>query len=247
MLNQLEISQWIALMVVAFVIGISKTGLTGIITLVIPILAEIFGGMASTGILLPMLIVGDILGLFYYRQSAEKKDILNLLPWAYMGVGLGLVLGNQINDYEFKILIAISVLIGLAILVYFEVKKGKVHLPSGWWFYALTGILCGFTSMIGNAAGPIFSVYLLAKGVDKAKYLGITAWFFFIVNVSKVPLQIFFWKNITNETLLIALYMTPLIIIGGILGAIIVKKMNENLFRKLMIALTFVASLKLFF
>ena len=107
-------------MVVAFVIGISKTGLTGIITLVIPILAEIFGGMASTGILLPMLIVGDILGLFYYRQSAEKKDILNLLPWAYMGVGLGLVLGNQINDYEFKILIAISVLIGLAILVYFK-------------------------------------------------------------------------------------------------------------------------------
>ncbi len=205
-----------------------------------------FGGKASTGILLPMLIVGDTMGLVYYREAAEKKDILVVLPWAFIGLILGLLLGNVIDDRQFKMMIAISVLIGLGVLIYFEVKGNDIYLPKGRWFYGLTGILCGFTSMIGNAAGSIFSVYLLANRVDKKKYLGITAWFFFIVNVAKVPLQMIVWNNIDSGTLLIAAMMTPVIVVGGAIGARVVKHMNETFFRRLMVVLTIVASIKLF-
>jgi len=246
LLPNLDVFQWIAIGLVALIIGVSKTGLTGLLTLVIPILAGIFGGKASTGILLPMLIVGDTMGLVYHREAAEKKDILIVLPWAFIGLFLGLALGNYIDDRQFKMMIAISVLIGLAILIYFEIKGNDIELPEGRWFYGLTGILCGFTSMIGNAAGSIFSVYLLAKRVDKKKYLGVTAWFFFIVNVSKVPLQIIVWNNIDLGTLLIAAIATPIIIFGGVIGARLVKHMNETFFRRLMVVLTIVASIKLF-
>ncbi len=246
-LPDLEFTQWILVIVVAFLVGISKTGLTGLLTMVIPVLAAIFGGKASTGIILPMLIVGDILALVYYKRHAEKEDILKLLPWTGAGLILGLTVGSYIDDVQFKALIAISVLLCLIILIYFEIKEDGVKVPKGIWFHAFTGILAGFTSMIGNAAGPIFSVYLLAKSVDKNNYLGITAWFFFIVNVSKLPLQIFIWKNIDLQIMFLTAVLIPAIVIGGVIGAYIVKKLDDKVFRYLIIGMTAVVSVKLFF
>ncbi|KNZ41024.1 sulfite exporter TauE/SafE family protein [Acetobacterium bakii] len=243
----LELVQWIWIVFAALLIGVSKTGISGLLTLVIPILAAVFGGKASTGIILPMLIVGDIFALLYYKRNAKKEDILKLLPWTFLGLILGLVIGGYINDEQFKSLIAISVLLCLFLLIYFEKKADQIKIPDKTWLYALVGILAGFTSMIGNAAGPIFSVYLLAKGVKKENFLGITAWFFFIVNITKLPMQVFVWKNITVQTFALTGLMIPFIGIGAVLGAFIIKRINERLFRYLIIGMTAIISIKLFF
>jgi uncharacterized membrane protein YfcA len=105
--------------------------------------------------------------------------------------------------------------------------------------------MSGFASMIGNAAGPIFSVYLLALGFKKNNFMGISAWFFFIINLSKVPLQIFVWKNIDAASLLTTAIMIPVITIGAVLGAFILKKINDKYFRYLVIVMTGIAALKL--
>ncbi len=243
----LELVQWIWIIFAALLIGVSKTGISGLLTLVIPILAAVFGGKASTGIILPMLIVGDVFALLYYKRNAKKEDILKLLPWTFLGLILGLVIGGYINDEQFKSLIAISVLLCLFLLIYFEKKGDQLKIPDKTWLYALVGILAGFTSMIGNAAGPIFSVYLLAKGVKKENFLGITAWFFFIVNVTKLPMQVFVWKNITVQTFALTGLMIPFIGIGAVLGAFIIKRINEKVFRYLIIGMTAIISVKLFF
>jgi len=52
-------------------------------------------------------------------------------------------------------------------------------------------VLSGFASMIGNAAGPIFAIYLLALGFTKNNFIGANSWFFFMINLIKLPLQIF--------------------------------------------------------
>ncbi|MFT8349768.1 sulfite exporter TauE/SafE family protein [Clostridium saccharoperbutylacetonicum] len=243
-LNLLQ-DQWLWLILAAFLIGFSKAGISSFTMPAIPIVASVFGGKDSTGIILPMLIVGDIFALYYYNRHAEWKNIRKLLPWTLLGLILGVIVGIYVNDKTFKACISVSVLICLVILIYTEKKGENLKVPQSTLLYALTGILCGFTSMIGNAAGPIFSVYLLAKGFKKNDFMGTTAWFFFIINLTKVPLQIFFWNNIPIKTIYLTGLMIPAIAVGAFLGVIIIKKLNERLFHLVILGVTALAAIKL--
>ena len=241
----LSLVQWLWIIVAACCIGFSKTGISSFLMPAIPIVAAVFGGKGSTGIILPMLLVGDVFALYYYNRHAQWNNIKKLLPWTLVGLVLGVIVGNFVSDKQFKFFIAISVLICLLILIYTEKKGENLKVPKNAFIYALTGMLCGFTSMIGNAAGPIFSVYLLAKGFKKNDFLGTTAWFFFIVNLTKVPLQILFWNNIPSSTVFLTISMIPAIGIGAILGVVVIKRINEKLFHRLIIAVTAIAAIKL--
>ena len=237
--------QWLTIIVAALLVGFSKTGIGGVTMLVIPFLASEFGGKDSTGIMLPMLLVGDIFAIWYYRRSVEWRNVITPLPWAIVGLGLGAFIGNYISDKTFVMLIGSIVMFCLGILVYTE-KKGKDFVvPNNIWFYILVGILSGFASMIGNAAGPIFSIYLLALGFKKNNYMGTNAWFFFIINFLKLPLQIFVWHNIGMKSLTIAIFMIPVITVGAIVGFYILKKINEKYFRYIIIAMTAIAAVRL--
>ncbi|MDF2590257.1 MAG: hypothetical protein K0S41_4100 [Anaerocolumna sp.] len=241
----LNIIQWITVIIAAFLVGFSKTGIGGVAMLAIPLLAGTFGGRDSTGIMLPMLLIGDLYAIWYYRKSVEWKNVIKPLPWAVVGLVFGVIVGSYISDKTFVILIGAIVLLCLGILIYTEVKSKNIAVPSNVWFYILVGILSGFSSMIGNAAGPIFSVYLLALGFKKNNYMGTNAWFFFIINFTKVPLQVFIWHNIGLKSLSIAAFMIPAVTIGAITGFIILKKINDKYFRYLIIGMTAVAALRL--
>ena len=238
-------TQWILVIIAAFMVGFSKTGVSSMMMLVIPILATIFGGKESTGVLLPLLVTGDLFAVWYYHKHAAWSNIKKLLPWTLVGLILGMVVGNYINDSQFKALIAIIIIICLGILLYTEKKGNKKIVPESPWLSALTGIAAGFATMIGNAAGPIFSVFLLAKGFKKYDFMGTAAWFFLIINLTKVPLQVFVWHNVTVKSFLTAGLMLPAIALGAFIGAIIIKKLNEKIFRYFIIILTAIAAIRL--
>ena len=86
--------------------------------------------------------------------------------------------------------------------------------------------------MIGNAAGPVLSVYLLSMRKEKMEYIGINAWFFLVVNLLKIPVKIFVWDNITWDTFSLNLMMLPIIGIGALIGIRIVKLFPEKAFRR---------------
>jgi len=239
-------TQWITVIIVALIIGFSKTAISGVTMLTIPIIAAAFGGRDSTGIMLPMLLVGDLFAVWYYRESVEWKKVFLPLPWALAGLILGAVVGNYISDRTFLTLMGIIILVCLGILVYTEMKGKSIKVPGKAWFYVLVGVLSGFASMIGNAAGPIFTIYLLALGFEKINFMGTNAWFFFIINLIKLPLQIIVWHNIGIRSMTITAVMLPLITLGAILGYYILKKINEKIFRYTVIIMTALAALKLF-
>ncbi len=93
----------------ALLIGFSKTGIGGVVMIAIPILALAFGGKVSTGIILPMLIAGDILAVAYYHRHADWPGIRRLLPWTVLGLLAGILVGNMINDRQFTLLIAATI------------------------------------------------------------------------------------------------------------------------------------------
>lgn len=230
--------QWMLLAVCAMLVGMSKVGVPGVSMLVVPALAIIFGGKASTGILLPMLMMADIFGVSYYHRHAEWKYLWKLLPWAAIGIGIALWVGEVVNDLWFKNIIAILVFMCIGLMLWKDRRKGNNLFPDTWWFAASMGVLGGFATMIGNVAGPIFAIYLLAMHLPKNSFIGTGAWFFLILNFSKFPLHIFVWKTISWETLTLDLMLLPAIAIGAFLGIKLVKRISDGLYRTAVIVVT---------
>ena len=243
---ELDTVQWISVIVAAILVGLSRTAVSGLAMLAIPLIASLFAGRESSGMILMMLITADLFAIFYFRQHANFKLIKSLLPWVAIGLITGLTVGRLINDGQFKILIAICIFICLIILIISEKTGGNINIPEKIWIYALTGIATGFASMIGNVAGPIFWIYLIAKKFNKNKFMGTVAWFFFILNIVKLPLQILVWKNISFQNFFPVIIVSPLIILAAFSGTFIIKKIKEKPFRYLIIIMTGIASINLF-
>ena len=242
----LTAAEWIITAICGILIGIAKTGFGGAGMPVIPILASIFGGKPSTGLLLPMLCFGDIIGVAYFHRHAEWHHILRLIPWSLAGIILGLIVGNIISDTQFNGIIAVTVLGGIVLMLLQERPGREIVIPDNRWFSALIGLAGGFTSMVGNAAGPVMALYLLSMRMPKYSFIGTWAWFFLIVNFSKLPLHAFFWGTVTVKTLAFDAAMIPSIVVGAVIGITVVKKIPEKTYRIFIIVLTALAAVKLF-
>ena len=237
---------WILIALSAMLIGMSKTGIPGVSMVVVPILASIFGGKQSTGVLLPILIMADVFAVSYYHRHANWKHLLRALPWALTGVVIALWVGEKVNDVQFKRLIAITIFVSVGIMLWRDRVAKKEHIPDSPWFAALLGLAGGFATMIGNVAGPIFAIYLLALHLPKNVFIGTTAWFFFIINLSKFPLHVFIWKTINWSTLLVDIWVLPAIALGAFLGITVVKKIPESAYRWFVILITIISALLIF-
>ena len=233
-----SILQWFLFYICAVFIGMSKVGVPGVSLIVVPTLAIIFGGKASTGVLLPMLMLADLFGVGYYHRHAEWKYLWKLLPWAFIGVGIALWVGEVVDDEWFKNIIAILVFVCIGLMLLKDRNKERNLFPDTWWFAAAMGVLGGFATMIGNVAGPIFAIYLLAMHLPKNSFIGTGAWFFLIINFSKFPLHVFIWETVSWSTLTLNITLLPGIAIGAFLGVWLVKKFSDKLYRTFVFIIT---------
>ena len=227
---------------VAMLIGMSKTGVHGAGMLAVPLLASVFGGLRSSGIMLPMLCLADIMGVWYYHRHASWSHLKKLFPWAIVGTLLGTWIGGMIDDASFKMVMAIVILISVAVMIWLE-RDHQNDVPDIPAFAAFAGIAGGFTSMVGNLAGSVMAVYFLSMRLPKREFIGTTAWFFMVINWMKIPFHVFAWKSITWESFLLDLTMIPLIIAGGVIGILVVGKMKDQTYRWFIIAMTIVAAI----
>ena len=232
MIDTLSIFQWLILSLTALCIGMSKTGIQGLMLLAVPYMAMSFGAKESTGVILPMLCMADIMAVIYYKRIADWKTVLRLLPTAILGFFIAIFVDNLIPAKEFRHLMGWTLVIALAVMIWSEIFGKENRWMRRWWYSAIFGLLGGFTTMIGNAAGPVLSVYLLSMRKDKMEYIGINAWFFLIVNLLKVPLQVFVWDNISCDTFSLNLTMLPIIGLGAWIGIRIVKVFPEKAFHR---------------
>ena len=214
--------------------------------MVVPILANAFGGRVSVGLLLPILIFADIMAVAWYNRHADWKHVLKLIPWALAGIMVASLVGKNISDLAFNRILAILVIFGIAILLWQDLRSRKEEIPKSKWFAAILGLVGGFATMMGNAAGPVMALYLLSMRLPKNTFIGTGAWFFFIVNVSKVPLHIWSWKTITLESFALDLMMVPAIALGAVFGIWLVRYFPEKLYRLLVIATTLLSAILLF-
>ena len=244
---ELSYLQIVIVLSVALLTGMSKTGVHGAGMLSVPLLANVFGGQLSSGIMLPMLVMADVFGVWYYHRHASWQHLKILFPWAAVGVVAGTITGSYINDHIFKIVMAATIMVSVVIMLWLEKLGTTDHIPKKKSFAVATGIAGGFTSMVGNLAGSVMSVYLLSVRLPKNAFIGTTAWFFLVVNWFKVPFHVFVWHTISWNTIFFDLITLPLIILGAYLGIILVRKLTETMYRWFIIGMTLIAALGMLF
>jgi uncharacterized membrane protein YfcA len=235
---------WIVVLVCGFLVGLSKNGLPGAATPAVVALVYVLGPKASVGFILPVLIMGDICALAYYRRHAVWKIIVRLLPWAVAGILCGFFLLGRISDDFLKILIGVIVIVLLAV-DYWRSRSGEdTGVPTRWWFAAVIGILAGLTTMLANAAGPLMIIYLAAMRISKEQYMGSGAWYFFMLNSFKVPFYISLGM-ITTERFLTGLVLLPAVVAGAVTGIFVLKRIPQKGFIMFAKCVAFVLAIKL--
>ncbi len=237
---------WMLILLAAFIIGLSKAGLKGIDMMNVTIMAIVFGGKASTGVVLPLLCAADIMAVLYYHRHAQWTHFWKLIPWMVVGILIGVFVGKDLNEGIFRKIMAVIIVLTVVIMIVLEFRK-TMPIPSNKLFVANMGLIAGFTTMLGNLAGAFSNIYFLAMRMPKNDFIGTAAWVFLVINLFKLPFQIFYWKNITNNTLYTDLLLLPALIIGFILGLKIVSKIKDQNYRKIVIALTLVGAIVIFF
>ncbi|MFT4109261.1 sulfite exporter TauE/SafE family protein [Propionicimonas sp.] len=230
---------WLLLGVCALLVGFSKTALGGLALIAVVLAAQVLPTKDSTGVVLVMLLVGDLVATWTYRRDVDWRLIVRLIPPVVVGIVAGAVFLNAVDGLLLKRTMGVILLVLLVIGLWPD--RLAAHRP---WVGMAYGGLAGFTTMVANGGGPPMSLYLLARKYDKLRFLGTTAWFFFAVNLIKVPFSI---ANgiVRPDTAAVSLSLAPLVLVGTAIGRLTIRHLDQALFDRLVTILVGVAAVYL--
>ena len=236
---------WTLALIAAFCIGVSKAGFSGTSLIAIAIFSHLYGARQQAGFALPLLIVADLIVYPAFRKYGSWKDVWRLLPAALVGVGVGWWLLGNISDELAKKIIGLIILAMLALQLLRAWKPGVLEkMAEHHAFGNGAGTAAGVTTMLANAAGPVFQLYLLSKRVPKMELIGIGARFFLLINILKIPLN----QNlgfISMRTLLENLMLVPAVVLGIFLGKHLLKKVPQKAFEWMIIGFATLAAFRM--
>lgn len=233
----LSVLAWALLAAGAVVVGLSKTAIPGAGSLAVAVFAAVLPARTSTATLLVLLIVGDVLALALYRRHADWATLLRLAPAVVLGIVVGAVFLAVADDTGVRRVIGV-ILLALVVTTLWLRRRAAPTSP-GRGAVALVGYgtLGGFTTMVANAGGPVMAMYFLAARFDVKAFLGTAAWFFAIVNVSKVPIAVGLGL-LTPQSLLVDLVLVPAVLVGGAIGWRIAGRLSQRAFDLIVLVLT---------
>ena len=237
--------QWMLATLAGFGIGFAKSGFAGVSLLHVIVFIFLFGARDSTGVVLPMLIAGDIMAVIAFRQHARWEYIRRLLPPAVTGIVAGWWMMQRLSDAAFKPLVG-TIILALTALQLARLWQPRLYenVPHRLWFAWLMGLLAGVTTMVANAAGPIMALFFIAVSLPKLELVGTSAWFFFVINCIKVPFSVQLGL-IHPGTLLLNAALVPAIGAGLFAGRWCVTRVSQRSFDALLLAFAAVAALRL--
>jgi len=244
-MDDLTSGQWILLVLGATGVGVSKSGLAGVSMVHVLVFAFVFGAKSSTGILLPLLIVGDVCAVWLLGRDVVWSYVRRLLPPALVGIVFGWLMLDRLDEATFRPLIGTIILVlSIGQLLRMWRQGLFANVPHSRWFVWMMGILTGVTTMLANAAGPVVALYLLAIALPKTPLIATGAWFFLILNLSKVPLSMNLGL-IDGSTLLLNVILAPCVVIGLLAGRWVVRRISQQIFDSFLLVFTALAAIRL--
>jgi len=225
----------------AYFVGIAKTGVPGLGTLVVPMIVFTVGdARASAAWLLPILSTADVFAVVYWRRHAAARKLFALAPWVLAGMVAGAA-ALALSERVIRTAVAVIILAMLALYLWRKARKTLDVAPHP----ALYGVTAGFATTVANAAGPVMNLYLLSRRLPKEEFIATGAWFFFLINLSKAP--IYWWHGLfSRQSLAFDFLMLPAVILGAVSGRKLVDHIPARVFEASVTALTALSTLLLF-
>ena len=254
----LETWQWAIAALAAYLVGLSKTGIPGLGVLSVALFASVLPARESTGIVLVVLIAADVVSVIAYRNEVSWPQLWRIVPYAAIGIVIGWLIMGRIDSLTTQRLIG-GILALIVLIQVLRKWQGRKALATGTTqstaaangsgiprpiLAPLAGISAGITTMIANAAGPIMVLYLLAMGLPKMVFMGTSAWYFFILNLFKVPFSASLGL-INLDSLRQSLFLAPFAMAGAVTGRLIIRYIDQSLFEWLALVLALVAGVRL--
>ena len=237
-------AHWLLAVIAGLGVGVAKSGFAGVSLVHVLVMAHIFGDRLSTGVVLPMLVVGDVCAVLAFKRHAIWKHVARTLPIACIGVGGGMWLMTLVPAYAYKPIIGWTVLTLVIVQLWRMWKPAMFEkVPHSLPFAATMGLLAGITTMMANAAGPVMGLYFLSVGLPKYQLTGTSAWFFLLINFYKIPFSVHL-DLIHTDTLLFNLVLAPVILVGLFFGRWLLQHVPQRLFDGLILAFAAVAALQ---
>jgi uncharacterized membrane protein YfcA len=231
--------------VAAVFAGLAKAGFAGMGLVTVIVFASIFGARDSTGVVLPLLIAADIGAVGIFRQHARWDYVRRTLPAAAIGVVIGTVILGRLDNDRFKPILG-AIILSLTVLQLARLRRPELFgdVPHARSVALGLGLLAGMTTMLANAAGPLVALYFVAVGLPKFEVVGTLAWFFFLINLFKVPFSAGLGV-ITPSTLAFNAVLIPAVLGGLFAGRWAIHRIPQRAFDALMLLFAGVASLRL--
>lgn len=248
-LTTLEIA---ALALGAVGVGFAKTAIGGVASISVALFAAVLPARESTGALLPLLMVGDVVAVAVYRQHADWPVLRRLFPAVAVGVVLGTVFVARVDDTVMRRTIGVILLLLVAIHLWqrhharrqdpdeLQARQHRRRYATAGGF----GTLAGFTTMVANSGGPVMAIYLLAAGMGIMGFLGTSAWFFALVNLFKVPFSVGL-DLITVQSLILDAWLVPAVLVGAAIGRAVIPRIDRSRFENLVLVFVVLSSLNL--
>jgi hypothetical protein len=238
-------AHWVLASLGALSLGVAKAGFNGLSLFHVMVFALLFGARDSTGIVLPMLLIGDVLAIAAYRRQARWDYLRRMLPPACVGIIVAAAVMGRLSDAAFRPVIGWIILV-LCILQFIRMiwPDSFGDVPHGQAFAWGMGLLAGATTMLANAASPIMTIYFLAVALPKLAFVGTAAWFFFLVNAFKVPFSAGLGL-IHPGTLMFNLLLSPAVVAGFVAGNWLIRRVPQQLFDGVLMLFAAVAALRL--
>ena len=240
----LVLNQYLLIAAAALIVGFTKTSVGGVGILAILLMALAIPGKGSPGVLLPMLLLGDIFAVIYYHRECQWKILFKIFPLTALGIIIGFLSVNAIPNELFEKVLGIIILIMLFLEMGLSLRNKQIK--GGILVTSIIGIMAGIATMIANAAGPIFGIYLLQMGLTKEEFVGTRSWFFLVINIFKLPFSAGLGL-ITVDTLMLDLMFVPIILLGAYIGFQVLKVINIKLFKRFIRVAVMVAAIRLIF
>ena len=223
-------------------LGLSKGGFAGVGLVATPLLALVLPPLQAAAILLPILLLQDVISVFVYRHDWDARNIEVMLPGAAVGVGLAWMLAAHVSDAHVRLAVG---LIALGFVVHHwlgrRVTVSERPMPLRGLFW---GGVSGFTSLLCQAGGPPYQVYVLPQHLEKLTFVGTTAIFFAAINLMKV-IPYLALGQFSSAGLATSMALVPLAVATNLLGIWLVRVTPTRIFYRISYVLVFLISLAL--
>jgi uncharacterized membrane protein YfcA len=235
-------------LITAIFIGLSKGGFGGpvLVSFLTPILSQVMPATQAVGLVLPLLIIGDVIAVWIYWKQWDMQQVKLMLPLAIIGIligsGLLLVLAESHQDLVMRRILGAFTLLFVIYRIVSSQLQNVYYVPRKW-HGQLAGWASGFGSALANLGSPPFTAYMLMQDVSPTIFIGTSTLFFFIVNVLKLPMTLLSSNVLNLHTLASVLWVVPVIPAATWIGREFTARIDQRRFEQLILGMLFVMSL----